>query len=141
MHLHVAFKPDVHTTYFSFGYVEMFLLPPPTRCLMNQHFLSGAKRRCTSATQMPRGPTSSQEATSPISHEAVKSTSCYRYPPPPPPPPPFLAIATLWWLIHKGDTPIPFSLTGPRGEVYCLNFVRAHTPKQCKCHKREQRHF
>ena len=42
-------------------------------------------------------------------------------------------------VVHKGDT--PFSLTGPCGEVYCLNFVRAHTPKQCKRHKHEQRHF
>ena len=63
---------------------KCFWFSPPTRCLMNQHFLSGARRRCTSVTQMPRGPTSSQEATFPISHEAVKSTSCYRYHHPPP---------------------------------------------------------
>ena len=43
--------------------------------------------------------------------------------------------------IHKGGTPMPFSLTGPRRDVYYWNFVRTHAPKQCKGHKREQRHF
>ena len=41
-----------------------------------------------------------------------------------------------------GSTKAPHrSLTGPHGEVYYLNFIRAHTPKQYKCHKPEQRHF
>ena len=39
--------------------------------------------------------------------------------------------------ISKGDTPMPFSLTGPCPG--CLNFVRAHA--QCKHHKREQHIF
>ena len=43
--------------------------------------------------------------------------------------------------IHKGGTPMPFSLTGPRRDFYYWNFVRTHVPKQCKRHKREQRHF
>ena len=43
--------------------------------------------------------------------------------------------------IHKGGKPMLFSLTGPRRDIYYLNFVRAHTPKQGKRHKREQRHF
>lgn len=71
-----------------------------TRCLMSQRSLSGAKRRCTSVTQMPRGPTSSQEATFPISHEAVKSTSCYRYHHPP------YSLGTRH--SHKGLVPLPW---------------------------------
>ena len=33
------------------------------------------------------------------------------------------------------------TLTGPHREVYYINVVRTHAPKQCKRHKREQRHF
>ena len=40
--------------------------------------------------------------------------------------------------IRKSGIP---KLTGPRREVYYINFVRTHAPKQCKRHKREQRHF
>ena len=43
--------------------------------------------------------------------------------------------------IHKGGKLMLFSLTGLRWKVYYLNFVRAHTPKQCKHHKCEQCHF
>ena len=46
---------------------------------MSQHSPRGARRRCTSATQMLREPTSSQEETFPTSHEAARSTSCCRY--------------------------------------------------------------
>ena len=34
-----------------------------------------------------------------------------------------------------------FSLTGACREVYYINFVRTHAPKQCKRHKRDQRDF
>ena len=37
--------------------------------------------------------------------------------------------------IRKGGIPMLFSLTGPRREVYYINFVRTHAPKR---HKREQ---
>ena len=53
--------------------------------------------------------------------------------------------ATLWWLWAtenpQRQQTMPFSLSWPHRDVYCLNFVRAHVPKQCKRHKREQCHF
>ena len=43
--------------------------------------------------------------------------------------------------IRKGGTLMPLSLTGLRRDVYYLNFVRTHAPKQCKRYTREQCHF
>ena len=40
--------------------------------------------------------------------------------------------------IRKGGIPMLFSLTGPCREIYYINFVRTHAPKQ---YKREQCHF
>lgn len=49
------------------------------RCLMNQQFLSAARKRCISVIQTPKGLTWSLEATFPTCHAAAKSILWYRY--------------------------------------------------------------
>ena len=75
-HTHVHKHTHTHTHTHTRTHTHSHTLK---RYLMSQHSPRGARRRCTSATQMLREPTSSQEETFPTSHEAARSTSCCRY--------------------------------------------------------------